>query len=214
MLTEAYYPYGRDALPSRYKNMKPLNWYQQQQQQQQRNASQMNTKKISAIFADPTSEEARKMRLRQELEKSETTTKINPSARDYSGVLQCSTCSKSHKDTPKMRAGQFEGMDHLCTACGLFYATFGRKRPMEMKEFEELPINVQKEKHAAFVKLEEEARLKAIEKSKQEAAENAPPPESATAAAPASAYEDAKPKLVFTMKSPSAGGEGETEPVR
>jgi hypothetical protein len=84
------------------------------------------------------------------------------------------------------------------------------------KEFEELPINVQKEKHAAFVKLEEEARLKAIEKSKQEAAENAPPPESATAAAPASAYEDAKPKLVFTMKSPSAGGEGEnarTQPL-
>ena len=216
MLTEAYYPYGRDALPSRYKNMKPINWYQQQQQQQQRNASQMNTKKISAIFADPTSEEARKMRLRQELEKSETTTKINPSARDYGGVLQCSTCSKSYKDTPKMRAGQFEGMDHLCTACGLFYATFGRKRPMEMKEFEELPINVQKEKHAAFVKLEEEARLKAIEKSKQEAAENAPPPESATAAAPASANEDAKPKLVFTMKSPSAGGEGEnarTQPL-
>jgi hypothetical protein len=200
LLAEAYYPYGREQLPSRFKNLKPVSWYQQQQQ---KNASIVNINKVSAIYADPASEEARKMRLWQDLQKA-AAAKVNTMDKYYRGVLQCSTCSKSYKDTPKMRSGQL-GMEHLCTACGLFYATFGRKRPTKMKEFEELPIHVQRTKHESFVKLEEEARLKALEKQKKDEAENTPQPESD--AAPVK-NEEAKPKLVFTMKS-STAGEGE-----
>ena len=207
ILTEPYYPHGRDALPSRYKKFNKPGWREQQQQRQKDSTSNAhNHVKVSEIYANPFSEEARKMKLKEDLSQSGTT-EIKSSGYNYGGVLQCSTCGKSCKDTPKMRAGQFESIQHLCTACGLFYATFGRKRPLDIKKFEELPINIQNEKRAAFSKLEEEARLKAIEENTKAAAENAPTSD-ATAQAPvlASANEEAKPKLLFTMKSPAVEG--------